>query len=705
MKVIIKNCNSIDNATISISPNELNIKYGINGAGKSSIAKAIELSVNKEDLSALIPFKYLDTEEAVKHPPTISGIESIKSIEVFNEKYVNELVFQQEEILENSFEIFIKNKDYEEKMSAIDKLVEEIRETFSKDDRIDKVLTDLEVLSDAFGKPNKSGGIPASAKINKAVGSGNLVQNVPKELALYKPYLESSDNVKWVKWQSDGNKFIEISDNCPYCVSEIPEKKEVIQSVGEKYNSTNIQHLNKLITAVENLGEYFSDEAITLINEILANKDGISPSQDSFMAVVRTQITDLRERFDNLKRINFYSFKGNDDIEKKVKSMEIDIKYFSYMDSTETRKIVSNINNEIKKLLENIVELKKGIGQQKTLIAKTIQKNKKEINEFLSNAGYSYTVDIEEENDEYKLKLKHKDSDKTISNSSNHLSYGEKNAFAMILFMYICLSTKPDLIILDDPISSYDKNKKFAIIQRLFHEKESYKNKTVVMFTHDFEPIVDMKKTSKHAPSPNVHFLSNKEGELTEISIEKEDITTFGQLCENNIKNSTEDIIKCIYLRRYYETLGTKEDEYHVLSSLVHHREEPSYDAKGEDKIPSVDVEKAIASITDEIPSFDYNAVLSVIIDEEKMHYLYSEGKNNYEKLQLFRMRKPYGKHGVKEVDKFINETYHIENEYIMQLDPSKYEVVPNYLILKCDECLETELKAKEKTVAAAAAA
>ena len=58
MEVIIKNCNSIDNASISILPNQLNIKYGINGTGKSSIAKAVELTVKNEDLSALIPFKH-----------------------------------------------------------------------------------------------------------------------------------------------------------------------------------------------------------------------------------------------------------------------------------------------------------------------------------------------------------------------------------------------------------------------------------------------------------------------------------------------------------------------------------------------------------------------------------------------------------------------------------------------------------------------
>lgn len=49
-----------------------------------------------------------------------------------------------------------------------------------------------------------------------------------------------------------------------------------------------------------------------------------------------------------------------------------------------------------------------------------------------------------------------------------HLSWGEKNAFALILFMYYAVMQEPDLIILDDPISSFDTNKKFAILHRMF---------------------------------------------------------------------------------------------------------------------------------------------------------------------------------------------------------------------------------------------
>ena len=42
MKVIIKDCNNIDNGDVAIVENTLNLKYGINGTGKSTIAKAFK---------------------------------------------------------------------------------------------------------------------------------------------------------------------------------------------------------------------------------------------------------------------------------------------------------------------------------------------------------------------------------------------------------------------------------------------------------------------------------------------------------------------------------------------------------------------------------------------------------------------------------------------------------------------------------------
>lgn len=75
MKVEIKNCNNIEEGNIEIKDNSLNIKYAINGTGKTTIAKAIKNKILNEDLNTLKPFKYQNNKEIV---PKVEGIDSIK---------------------------------------------------------------------------------------------------------------------------------------------------------------------------------------------------------------------------------------------------------------------------------------------------------------------------------------------------------------------------------------------------------------------------------------------------------------------------------------------------------------------------------------------------------------------------------------------------------------------------------------------------
>jgi hypothetical protein len=58
-----------------------------------------------------------------------------------------------------------------------------------------------------------------------------------------------------------------------------------------------------------------------------------------------------------------------------------------------------------------------------------------------------------------------------------------------------------------------------------------------------------------------------------------------------------------------------------------------------------------------------------------------------YEKIQLFRIIK--GAHEDDIIAKFINESYHIENEYVMQLNPHDFESVPEYVVEECTRLLE----------------
>lgn len=115
MIIEIKNCNNIDNCEIRIEENKLNIKYAVNGIGKSTISKAIDSSVNDrlngtDTLNKLTPFKAVGDDSVA---PSVDGTSSIDSVKVFDEEYINVFVFKPDELLKGSFDIFIRDEDYD----------------------------------------------------------------------------------------------------------------------------------------------------------------------------------------------------------------------------------------------------------------------------------------------------------------------------------------------------------------------------------------------------------------------------------------------------------------------------------------------------------------------------------------------------------------------------------------------------------------
>lgn len=80
------------------------------------------------------------------------------------------------------------------------------------------------------------------------------------------------------------------------------------------------------------------------------------------------------------------------------------------------------------------------INRHRDSMIRLIAQHKTNINNFLTYAGYKYRVDIAGEGEQRKLRLRHIDFDGYVSGGSQHLSYGERNAFAIVLFMYECLS-------------------------------------------------------------------------------------------------------------------------------------------------------------------------------------------------------------------------------------------------------------------------
>lgn len=686
MDITIKNCNSIDSAQISIKQGSLNIKYGINGTGKSTIAKALELSIAGEDLAVLTPFKSKDKPKDAQLQPMIIGSDVFKSISVFNEDYINQFVFRPDEIIKNSFNIFIKDAEYDKRIEEIENQVSDIKDTFKNNKELESAIKDLTDLSDSFGKSQS--GLSKAGRISKGIGNGNKIENIPVGLEGYSSFIKSESNVKWIKWQIEGNSFSDISTDCPYCTSPTTDKKETILSVSKKYDYKSIEHLNALCGMIERLGRYFSQETVANLKGIIKNKAGLSKEEVNYLTTLKAEVDTLREKLSDMKNLSFFSFKDVDEVVEKIHSLQINIDLLPKMGSDETKKIVSDLNKALEGVASKAGLLQGKVNKQKAAIQNAIKTHKREINEFLKYAGYKYSVDIENEDETYKMRLRHEDAKDALNDAAAHLSFGEKNAFALVLFMYECLSKKPDLIILDDPISSFDRNKKFAIIEMLFRGSGSFHGKSVLMLTHDIEPITDMIKTLAHkfnSPSPTAYFLQSKAGVLSEVEITKSDIMSFSQVCTDNIAARSEDIIRLIYLRRYYEILDDKGMEYQLLSNLFHKRATPEINAAGgSHPMTQEEMDAASVSIKTKVPSFDFTSILGRMNDAKNMVSVYQSTDNNYEKLQLFRIINN-GNHENNVIKKFINETFHIENEYLMQLNPIKYDFVPEYIIAECN--------------------
>lgn len=88
------------------------------------------------------------------------------------------------------------------------------------------------------------------------------------------------------------------------------------------------------------------------------------------------------------------------------------------------------------------------------------------------------------------------------------------------------------------------------------------------------------------------------------------------------------------------------------------------------------------------IPEFDYQTLLELISSDQQMVDLYNATISNYEKLHLYRILFDGKDDGVESdvVKKFINEAFHIENDYIYQLNPREFQTVPHFVIEQCNQ-------------------
>ncbi len=121
--------------------------------------------------------------------------------------------------------------------------------------------------------------------------------------------------------------------------------------------------------------------------KITTTVGALSPEQSQFLAGLRGQIVTLLMKFTALKGLSFHALRDVDDVDEALREMKIDLTLLDALNSEGTRGIVDTMNGELEDVADRINEIRARMGVQKTRVARLIEENQDEINEFLTISG------------------------------------------------------------------------------------------------------------------------------------------------------------------------------------------------------------------------------------------------------------------------------------------------------------------------------
>lgn len=364
--------------------------------------------------------------------------------------------------------------------------------------------------------------------------------------------------------------------------------------------------------------------------------------------------------------------------------------------------LVKVLNGKIDEFLAKAGTLEKTLQALSKDLNDKITANQQMINDFLKISGMPYQVEITgESNEVFKTLFRYKNAPNDIEDRLEHLSYGEANALAIILFA-IENRYEDSLIVLDDPISSFDSNKRNAIYNYLFCQKDKFLyGKDVLLMTHDFQTVVCFAKSSKLKGSKKEFaFLVNVAGSLIENPFKESDIYSSLLWYEEYAKNPKNDIYSRIVAARRIAEIkeGTGSDIYNYLAGLVHPKATPTHKKNGiqfsQNEIAACD-SKTI-DLFDQ--SFTYGKLFAEVSDPKKLITWYEDpDASKFAKTCIARLLVDDFKRTIPSIKSnttfdstwdFMCGSFHVETQYIYSIKGMCCDDIPNYVIALCDEII-----------------
>lgn len=694
-KIVIENCNNVIRGEISIKHNQLNIKYGPNGIGKSTISEAIfSKSQNDSDrLNKLIPFDYSLNNKA----PKVSDV-NFSVVRVFDEKYVDKYMFEShDEFFKNSFKVFIKTDEIDKLSDEINDMLSEIQKMFTENLEVKEfyelLLTFVNVV-----KFNDNGAVKKAGGIKEFLQGNGAGFNRYDELDAYRKYYDREivKVIKWAKWRNEGSNEI-VDNSCPFCMQEldnnIANENRIISNVFKNSALSFASTLLEFVKKATSIG-FMKDNVLNDVSDYV----GIPSKSHELESILEKIATETKYIINKINVINAMrpmnlSRDSINNISDVLEGMLIEENVITNCYSTvKAKEFVQDVNCKIN-ALKNKAGIIKGLFNKQERILEGIIKNREsDINEFFLIAGFPYKFKLRKsgENSSVASICPISNEEIDVMNPKEHLSWGERNAFSLVMFMFEAISDNADLVILDDPISSFDNNKKFAIIRRLFdNRKASFKGKSVILFTHDMQPLIDYvyeRSFSSMGLTTKVSavMVQNNNGNIIEKTIEKQDLLNITELTRKICMDEKENMaVRVVNLRKYVELTYydyVSKPVYHILSNIIHGRSAP-LDRDG-NELKQETIDEGMLEIKQYGVKNSYCELLEMLTPEN-LYKIINTG-SDYETIIAIRLLFEREENLLLDLrrkypwtSKFLNETNHVENDYVFQLNPKDYFVIP----------------------------
>lgn len=713
MSYLFKNIGNLDKAVLSIEKEKVNVRYGFNGVGKSTIVKSLKYIYGDEETKTSLENILLSYRTGLlKELP--EGIKDVyDSLEVYDSNYFGKM-FKSVDLLNNTYELLIHDEKYDKLIEPINKKINEIK-NYLQQSNVLELFNVLNQLGEKklICKNSKGKIIKGKTFLYEYAEKGvKITSDIPADLVDYKEFIDGDFRSDWNKWLSTAEeKWFEGSNRCPFCGNyysgNLVDRINSIKNLKNKAEYTNYDREQNFVSKIASFIEPPNSDAILKINKLDRKVDekDVQPLADG-VVFLNCELRKTRF-FLNLDASKLAKFKEEGKYYSFLKEIEKqkfnqNFVLYNHEDVVKTN-IVSEINNKIDELIKDLETLIGSVSALNNRIKSTIKDNEELINGFLTISGMPYRVNIQQQGDTlFQTLFSYVGRKDVINNQTSFLSFGEANALALLLFCLETKTKKNPLIVLDDPVSSFDNNKKYAIFDYIFNNKNKKRllwKRTCLLFTHDFDTIVLFANCHplKSQNLADFAYMELRNYELYEKSFTYEDITNTVSIYKNIASNQLRPkISRIVAARHYYEiVLGKGCDGYHITSSLLHRRPSPTKDIEGTILYSPTEQRDIEEQIKDIIGSdYSYESFLNEIDNIDRMKRLYKDSKSNkFDKICIARcLFSSYKKSSIEDavIWNFLSEVYHIEKDTIHSIGDFEIFDVPNYIIEMCDSRIDS---------------